>query len=267
MTFAVANGKEIDHETAASHSIGVRVEDSGGESLLETFTISIGDQVNESFDATSAAEVFADTAGTDRVSYADSDDGVTIANDNSLGSGGFAQGDQLGGVDEIVGSNFGDSLSGAGKAEVLSGGADNDTISSGGGADQLFGDSGDDRLIMADGGFDLTGVLVDGGTGTDRLEVESATGTIDEIGLFDVVANVEVIDLTNVTSALDLSAADIQRVTDGDNQLTLEIDGDDSINFEDDPSTYSVSGDGNTVIFFSDDTQTEIIAELTLEAA
>jgi len=56
-----------------------------------------------------------------------------------------------GGVNNVVGSNFGDTLTGTGGTEFLNGNGGNDTISGGGGNDFLTGGSGNDNFVFASG--------------------------------------------------------------------------------------------------------------------
>ncbi|MBC6441605.1 MAG: hypothetical protein GDA53_00460 [Rhodobacteraceae bacterium] len=79
-------------------------------------------------------------AGRDRADYTASDVGVTVtlANaGNGTGVGGHAQGDILQGIEHILGSAFGDSLTGNDVNNLLRGGAGGDTMDGGGGNDRL----------------------------------------------------------------------------------------------------------------------------------
>src|SRR4051812_23461536 len=87
--------------------------------------------------------------GNDTVDYSDSTAGVEVdlsfLGDRAAASGGY-QGDVIGGVENVVGSNFADSLTGD---------AGNNSLTGNGGNDRLIGLGGDDRLT--------------GGTGTDTF--------------------------------------------------------------------------------------------------
>jgi Ca2+-binding RTX toxin-like protein len=54
------------------------------------------------------------------------------------GLGGYAQGDVISSVENVVGSKFADKLTGDGGSNVLSGGPDKDTLTGGGGADTFY---------------------------------------------------------------------------------------------------------------------------------
>ena len=59
-----------------------------------------------------------------------------------VGVGGNAAGDTLFEIENLIGSNFNDSLTGDGLANVLNGGNGNDILRGGGGADVLIGGAG-----------------------------------------------------------------------------------------------------------------------------
>ena len=90
----------------------------------------------------------------------------------------------------LIGSDFGDVLTGDGSANFIVGRSGNDTISGGGGADRLTGDAGDDTLVGGGGDdtifydFPRTGIranLARGtvtGDGSDRVrEIENVEGS------------------------------------------------------------------------------------------
>jgi Ca2+-binding RTX toxin-like protein len=86
--------------------------------------------------------------GRDLASYGDSDEGVTVRLWAGDGTGGAAQGDTLTGIEDLSGSDFGDTLVGDEGDNRLFGGA---------GPDALWGNSGDDVLIGGSGGDALFG--------------------------------------------------------------------------------------------------------------
>ncbi|WP_430464653.1 Hint domain-containing protein [Tabrizicola sp.] len=104
-------------------------------------------------------------AGVDTADYSASLDGVTVNLTTGLGSGGDAQGDVLSQIENILGSNYADLLTGDGNANTLTGGAGDDSLFGGAGSDQLFGGDGND--------------LLQGGAGSDRLEGGAGVDTAD----------------------------------------------------------------------------------------
>ncbi len=85
--------------------------------------------------------------GLDRSDYSESTNGVTVNLLTNINSGGYAAGDVLSSIEKIVGSGYGDFLTGDGNANGIFGGSGNDTLIGGIGADNLFGDSGADMFI------------------------------------------------------------------------------------------------------------------------
>ena len=127
------------------------------------------------------ADVLIGGTGTDTVTYAAAGAGVT-ATLGGTGSQGEAAGDQISGVERLIGSGFADTLTGDGAANTLHGGAGNDTLHGLGGVDHLYGEDGDDHLYGGAGGDFLYGGAgndhieagaegdhLDGGAGNDRL--------------------------------------------------------------------------------------------------
>jgi Ca2+-binding RTX toxin-like protein len=136
------------------------------------------------------ADVLNGGEGMDFLDYSASGAAVSINLASNSASGGDAAGDQLQGVDGIIGTAFNDTLigfdnqglsgdvytnifyggagsdyiDGAGSNDILYGGNDNDTVLGGTGTDQLFGDDGADQLF---GGADNDTLF--GGTGNDTL--------------------------------------------------------------------------------------------------
>jgi Ca2+-binding RTX toxin-like protein len=95
-------------------------------------------------------------AGVDTVDYQDSSAGVLVDLANGDGFGGDAEGDTYHSIENAVGSNH---------VDTLSGNADSNDLNGLGGHDWLSGDAGNDRLYGGDGDDDLVG-----GAGADRLD-------------------------------------------------------------------------------------------------
>jgi Ca2+-binding RTX toxin-like protein len=93
----------------------------------------------------------------DTVSYVSSDAGVTVNLGTGTASGGFAEGDTLQGIENLVGSDFRDFLTGNDGANVLDGGLGNDVLTGGGSNDTfLF------RFDHGSTGFDVVDDLTVG---------------------------------------------------------------------------------------------------------
>ncbi len=88
-------------------------------------------------------------SGIDTVSYFDATAKVTVslALTTAQITGGAGT-DTLSGFENLIGSDFGDSLAGDGKANMICGGLGNDTLTGGGGADTLYGGAGADIFVF-----------------------------------------------------------------------------------------------------------------------
>lgn len=118
-------------------------------------------------------------AGTDVAVYLDAQAGVTVSlaavGAQSTGAAGV---DTLIGIEQLVGSNFADRLTGDAASNYLGGYDGNDRLSAGAGSDLLEGGVGDDHL---DGGSGND--VIYGGMGNDTFVVDSATdGVIEYYG-------------------------------------------------------------------------------------
>ncbi len=128
----VANGLLLDFEQASSHTIQVRVTDSGGSTLDKTLAISVSDINPEMVTGDSAA--------------------------NTFFGGGLADVLKgLAGNDTLKGQGGRDTLRGGIGNDTLLGGFGNDTLIGGLGRDKLFGNAGFDKLTGGFGRDVLTG--------------------------------------------------------------------------------------------------------------
>ncbi|MFO0346614.1 MAG: cadherin domain-containing protein [Labrys sp. (in: a-proteobacteria)] len=134
-----------------------------------------GGDGNDTLLGSAGADTIDGGAGIDTISYAAS--GAAVSVNLSLSgaqvSTGDAAGDQLSNIENVIGSGFGDTLTGTTGANSLDGGAGDDTIAGGGGVDTLTGGLGNDRFTFAAG--DVTsGESISGGDGTDTLAVSGS---------------------------------------------------------------------------------------------
>ncbi|HIC82005.1 MAG TPA: hypothetical protein EYP07_13750, partial [Kiloniellaceae bacterium] len=110
--------------------------------------------------------------GVDLASYADSSAGVIVDLSTGVGVGGEAEGDRLSGIEVLVGSLFGDSLTGDQNDNILLGRGGADSLHGKAGDDTLAGGSGDDLLYgdaVATGSIATGSDLLIGGSGDDTL--------------------------------------------------------------------------------------------------
>ncbi|VAW13987.1 hypothetical protein MNBD_ALPHA11-1153, partial [hydrothermal vent metagenome] len=209
-------------------------------------------------------------SGIDIADYSASGSGVTVNLDGSASAGGDAAGDTLTSIETVLGSSFNDTLNGTGAAETLNGGAGNDIITGGGGSDVLIGGAGNDSFLVGGPALNLGGFSLDGGDDTDTVTISGA-GTIDnEVNLDAVLSDVEIIDFTGagVNADLNLSAADIQGMTDGSNILEFDFDGGDSVSITDPVANWTETTIGSTTTYdiYTDATQTVQMAQLIVNS-
>ncbi len=158
------------------------------------------------FKATLAANAFTGKADADWVSYADSDADVeiTLAEDgiaSAEGVGGFAAGDTLTDINNLIGSDYVDTLAGNANPNTFRGGLGDDIFNGGAGDDTLEGGAGGDTLDGGDGADEVSysnsanGVRVDLTIAEAQPDFETnsfgfaETQGGDAVG--DIISNVE----------------------------------------------------------------------------
>ena len=114
-------------------------------------------------------------AGRDLASYANSDAAVTVNLDTNTHSGGHAEGDFLGGISDLIGSDHADSLTANRFTNSLWGGEGDDTLDGGAGNDILTGGAGADSLEGGAGG-DLASYTGSNAAVTVNLGTNTNTG-------------------------------------------------------------------------------------------
>jgi Ca2+-binding RTX toxin-like protein len=133
-----------DSNAAVTVNLAVTTAQVGGYAAGDTlFNIEsiIGSAYNDTLTGSSVANKFDGGAGTDTVSYSNSTAAVTV----NLGvttaqAGGYAAGDTLVSIENIIGSSYNDTLTGSSAANIMTGGA---------GADKLDGAAGVDTVSYA----------------------------------------------------------------------------------------------------------------------
>jgi VCBS repeat-containing protein len=162
---------------------------------------------NDILDGGSGADRMDGGSGVDTVTYAFSIAGVTVNLSQSMQLGGYANGDTLLGIENLIGSQFDDSLSGDQGGNTLQGLGGNDRLVGSAGADILIGDAGNDNLDGGAGKDQLEGGagrdVITGGAGNDqfiyRALSESGLGLFsDLITDFGTSKDNDVIDLSSI---------------------------------------------------------------------
>jgi Ca2+-binding RTX toxin-like protein len=127
-------------------------------------------------------DVLGGGAGLDAASYATSAAGVTINLLTGAATGGDAAGDTFAGIEDLIGSDHPDTLTGNAGDNWLIGGTGGDTLYGGGGLDILDGDAGSDTLLGGDGADTLTGGAagdtLDGGAGFDAASYGASSAGV-----------------------------------------------------------------------------------------
>ena len=111
--------------------------------------------------------------GTDTADYTDAAGGVTASISGGATNDGDGGTDSYISIENIIGSDFADTLTGDNATNTLNGGEGADQLNGGGGADTLYGDAGDDFLYGGAGVDEL-----DGGAGSDTADYSSAGGSV-----------------------------------------------------------------------------------------
>lgn len=104
-------------------------------------------------------------AGTDTVSYEDLGAAVNASLAGGTTTGGAT--DTLANVENLIGTNFDDTLTGNANANVIHGLDGADTIDGMGGADRIYAEGGDDRVNVTASGA----LTIDGGAGVDTIDL------------------------------------------------------------------------------------------------
>ena len=113
-----------------------------------------------------ADEIYGQGGSHDLVSYIMSPLGINVALwlAGNFNEGGFAEGDVLRDIEDVIGSNFNDFIAGDTGSNALFGGAGNDVINGYGGVDIMTGGAGVDWYMFADHwlmGVDPVGTITD----------------------------------------------------------------------------------------------------------
>ncbi|MEL6997149.1 MAG: Hint domain-containing protein [Pseudomonadota bacterium] len=239
----------------------------GGEGTDTLF----GGDGQDRFIGSDGADSISGGTGQDTVDYSASGSGVTVDLSAGTATGGDAAGDQLTGVDGVIGSDHADTIIGFdgestgpdGFTNVFYGGTGNDSLDGRGGSDSLFGGDGSDNIEggsgndSIDGGDDADTIAggigddsIDGGTGADSIDAGSGNDTVLGGTGADVItggAGNDSIDGGNSGDSIDAGTGhDV--VTAGSGSDTVYAgDGNDSIDGGADDDTIS-AGSGDDVV-------------------
>ena len=155
-------------ETIIGSSVGNTIHGNGGNDHLT------GGGSDDILEGGAGADVLnggANGSFGDIASYQHSTAGVNVQLQYGIVQGGDAQGDTLIGIENLIGSSKADTLYGNSGTNTILGGEGNDHIKGLNGADVLAGEGGDDWIYA-----DALDIVVNGGTGFDRLIVRGTAG-------------------------------------------------------------------------------------------
>ncbi|WP_422368596.1 Ig-like domain-containing protein [Pelagibius sp.] len=173
----IENLSGSNHDDTLSGDAGANVVSGqdGGDILFgrEGNDSLLGGAGNDVLEGGSGTDVLDGGAGSDAASYQGSSAAVCVDLGAGTLAGGDAEGDSLIGIENVIGSDYADTLIGDAAANVLEGLGGDDTLSGGAGDDALFGDGGADIL---DGGAGAD--FIDGGDGFDVVTYESSTSGV-----------------------------------------------------------------------------------------
>jgi RTX calcium-binding nonapeptide repeat (4 copies)/FG-GAP-like repeat len=119
------------------------IENIVGSAFNDTLT---GDGGTNALVGGAGADTLIGGPGIDTADYSTSTAAVSVSLFTGLGSGGAAQGDVLGGIENIIGSAFNDTLTGDNGRNAIAGGLGDDTLDGGRGHDTLTGGPGTDTF-------------------------------------------------------------------------------------------------------------------------
>ncbi|MGO1074130.1 beta strand repeat-containing protein [Inquilinus sp. CA228] len=201
---ALDGGDGIDTVYYDGSTVGVQVNlatgtgtggDAEGDTLSGIENI-VGSGFDDVFFASAAANSFQGGAGIDTVTYAQSTGTVTV-NLGGGAEGGWAQGDSLLGVENLIGSVFADTLRGNGGDNVIDGGGGGDVLEGRGGADTLNGGAGGGDFASYSSSAAAVTVDLNTGTGTGGdaqgdtlIDIENVFGSaFDDVFFASAAAN------------------------------------------------------------------------------
>ena len=159
----------------------------------------VGNDFNNVITGGAGADTISGGLGTDTADYSGSAAGVLVNLSSGFGFGGDAQGDIIDGIQNLIGSEFNDTLTGDDNINVLTGGLGADFLNGGLNTDTMLGGAGDDVYVVdnaadlvteaAASGIDLVTADLNWTLG-DNLENLTFTGNFDLTGIGNAAANV-----------------------------------------------------------------------------
>ncbi|MFN0042218.1 MAG: hypothetical protein ACKVSF_03270, partial [Alphaproteobacteria bacterium] len=138
----------------------------------------LGGAGRNTFDGGAGDDVFGGQSGFDTASYASATSGVRVGlifGAQDTGGAGIDRMTSL--FADLIGSAYGDTLTGNFGANTIMGGGGNDVIDGAGGPDTLFGGAGDDRFVFANGYGQVYVADFEAGMGGDVIDIRDTSGS------------------------------------------------------------------------------------------
>lgn len=159
---------------------------------------------------------------------------ITNLNTTNTGDDGFGNAERILRVENIIGSDYNDTLLGSNDDNTIWGGDGNDTIKTYDGNDVLYGEGGIDYLYgfngddVLDGGEGADALYGQAGSDTFKFEATSAYIGRDNIKDFSLAENdkVDISDLLNLYDPLNDLITDFVQITDNGVHSYVAVDAD-----------------------------------------
>lgn len=227
-----------DNLSLATQAELLTVDAGAGADVITSFESSVsvsGGLGDDRFVSGRAGDIFDGGAGFDTVDYSGYGSAVTVSLIGQTGAGG----DQLMNTEAVIGSAFGDNLTGDANANTLRGGGGDDTLDGGAGADtaEYLGVSSDYSWTQASDGSWTVRHLI-GADGVDTLK------NIERLKFSDTVIQLPVTNFINGSSGDDTLVATSanDQIDGGAGSDTVEFRGA-SANF-----SWTQGGDGSWIV-------------------
>ena len=150
----------------------------------------VGGAGNDFLEGRGGADLIIGGAGVDTASWISSASGVMVSLYTSQGDG-----DLLGEIENLLGSKFGDTLTGDNNANILDGDAGDDILIGGGGSDVMFGVTGNDTYREVDG----SDIVDEGiGDGVDTVEALVSFSLVNSAQVVGAIENLILLGTANI---------------------------------------------------------------------
>jgi Ca2+-binding RTX toxin-like protein len=231
---AAADDVQVAHASTVAtddHAAQTVTGSSGDDTLVagDTGVVLQGGEGNDLLLPGAHTVVLDGGAGFDTVSYAAATSGVTVDLREGGTTGGWAAGETLTGIEQLIGSAHDDIFHANDSGMVLNGGAGNDQLFGGSGADTLIGGGGNDTLSGGAGADTFVWQAGDKGTdtvadfqlGTDTLDLgsllgDAAKGSLENLLSFKVSGTgsslVSTIDVSTTPGGDTVQSINLQHV-------------------------------------------------------